>query len=299
MKNIYILFICVINSLLISAQNNDSIQKANDKKPVRDSWSCNVLIDNQTTLSQSKGTLEFTIHHRFTGFGNGRMDLFGLYGSSNIRLGFNYGLTKNIMLGFGTEKDNKYQEFLLKVKLIDQNRRGSIPVSVSFFGNACIDAKETSYWGADYKAIDRLSYFAEVLVSRKFTDALSFEVGGSYSHFNKVEGIKNPISEYNKSLYHNDAFGLSLGGRMKIVKEIAFIAEYNQGFYTDIVGIDQLEPKPDLAFGFEKSTPTHTFQLFASTFRGIVPQQNFVKNQYDLNFISQFMLGFNITIRFY
>ena len=299
MKKIYFLIIYVIISLSVSAQNADSLKKANDNKPVRDPWACNIVVDDQTTLTPNKGNLEFVIQHRFTGLGNGAKDLYGLYGASDIQLGFNYGLTKNLMIGFGTEKDKKYQEFLIKWKLLEQNRGGSIPVSISLFGNACINGLETSYFGNNFKNIDRLSYFGQVIVSRKLCDAFSFQVAGSYSHINKVDAIKNPLSVNNNSLYHNDAFGISAAARVKVYHELDVMAEYDQGLYTGNIGIQQLEPKPNVAFGFEKSTSTHTFQLFVSTFRGIIPQQNFIENQADFRYISQLMLGFNITIRFY
>ena len=54
-----------------------------------------------------------------------------------------------------------------------------------------------------------------------------------------------------------------------------------------------------LGLGFEKDTPTHTFQLFVSTYNGLIPQQNLIENQTNYKLISQFMLGFNITVRFY
>jgi hypothetical protein len=54
--------------------------------------------------------------------------LYGIYAPSNIRLGFNYGITSKLTVGFGTEKNNKMQEFLLKYAILSQNRGGTIPV---------------------------------------------------------------------------------------------------------------------------------------------------------------------------
>ena len=265
-RKIYIILICAVISF--SAYAQDSITIANNKKPVRDPWSCNLVIDNQTTYAPAKGSLELMIHHRFSGFGNGSKDLYGFYGASNIRLGLNYGLTKKIMIGFGTEKDKKYQEFLIKYALLEQNRGGSIPVSISLYGNTCINERDKSYWGSDYKFIDRLSYFAQIIISRKLTDALSLEVAGSWSHINKVESIKlstedeNNITKFYKSLYKNDALGISAAGRYKLMKDYAIIAEYDQGIYTGLIGYQQLMPQPNIAFGFEKATSTAFFPAF-------------------------------------
>ena len=53
-----------------------------------------ILIDNQTVVTPFKGTYEFEIHHRFGKMSNGITDLYGVYAPSNIRMGFNYGLSK-------------------------------------------------------------------------------------------------------------------------------------------------------------------------------------------------------------
>ena len=160
---VLISFICYIN--VYAQENTDSTSNETEvtidegKKPVRDPWACNVIIDNQTTNVSTKGSMEFMIHHRFSDFSQGLDNLYGIYGSSNIRLGISYVVANGIMLGFGTEKDNKQQEFTAKVKLLDQNRKGSIPVSVAFFGNTCINTKKKENWGDNYKYIDKLSYF--------------------------------------------------------------------------------------------------------------------------------------------
>jgi len=41
-------------------------------------------------------------------------DLFGIYAASNIRLGLNYSLMDDLMIGFGTTKDQKLQDFRVK-----------------------------------------------------------------------------------------------------------------------------------------------------------------------------------------
>ncbi len=309
-KKILLLFGYVLISVLGYTQETTPTEETTpavndeDKKPVRDPWACNMIIDNQTTLTPSKGSMEFIIHHRFTGFGNGIDDLFGLYGASNIRLGINYAISDKIMIGFGSEKDRKYQEFLAKVKLLEQNRGGSIPISLVLFGNTCINGREKEFWGNNYKYTDRLSYFGQLIISRKFTDAFSFQVAASYSHFNKVESTtvtvedSSTITTMSKSLYQNDVLGISAGGRLKVYNEISLLAEYDQGFYLTTAEAQQLVPKPNLALGFEIGTSTHAFQLFASTYRGITPQQNIAMNQADFHYISEVMLGFNVTVRF-
>ena len=51
---------------------------------------------------------------------------------------------------------------------------------------------------------------------------------------------------------------------------------------------------PGISLGVEFATSAHEFQLFITNYSGIVPQQNYMKNQNDF-FNGDFLIGFNIT----
>ena len=96
---------------------------------------------------------------------------------------------------------------------------------------------EKSYYGSDYNFIDRFSYFAELIVSRKFCKAFSLEASASYSHINKVEGVKiitgtppATIKTY-KSLYMNDILGVSAGGRINFYNNMSALLEFDNGYF--------------------------------------------------------------------
>jgi hypothetical protein len=56
----------------------------------------------------------------------------------------------------------------------------------------------------------------------------------------------------------------------------------------------EIAPKSGVSLGVEFSTVGHTFQIFASNYRGIVNQQSNMFNQYDF-FEGDFAIGFNIS----
>jgi hypothetical protein len=262
-------------------------QEQPDNRPVRGMFETGQLIDNQTTIQPQKGGLEFLIHHRM-GKVEKLTDLFGMYSASNIRLGFDYGLTDKIMLGFGTEKDRKLQEFRLKYNLLQQTRSGSVPLSIGFYGNVSVDAREKSYfegWGVEYKGIHRLSYFSQLIFARKFSDAISFQVAPSFVYFNAVE-----------QKYANKNVGISAGGRVKFAPQMGAIFEFDQSFLKSDAP-DAVSPKPNWAIGFEKGTATHCFQVFVSSYRSLSPQYDLGMNEYDY-FKGDIHIGFNITVRF-
>lgn len=282
----YKIFITIILSILISG--NIYSQEEKDKSPVYSPWACSQLIDNQTVLTPEKGLMELIIHHRF-GTISQISDLLGIYAPSNIRLGLNYGITDKIMLGFGTEKDNKMQELHWKYNVLPQTKSGSMPVAVTYYGNVVIDAGNEENFGENYKFTHRLSYFNQLIIGRKFSDKLSFQVAGGYAHFNSVD-----------SLHHNDYLGISVGGRFKVYNEISIIAEYDQPIVVRTVYDHQTDyqPKPNIAAGLEFGTGTHAFQVFAAQFKNIISQKNLGYNLNDLSG-GDWLLGFNITVRFY
>lgn len=256
------------------------------EKPVRSPYEAVMLVDFPTTKTPSKGSFEYYIHHRFGIFENGISDLWGFYAPANIRIGLNYGITKNISIGFGTEKNHKMQEFSAAWRVLEQTRSNKIPVAVMAYGNVVIDARNKSVFGERYEGTNRFSYYGQLLVGRKISTALTLHTGISMSHFNSVD-----------SLLEHDKLAWHFGGRIKIWSDNSFIFEYTNPL--DLISEhDEFTnpPKAGLSLGLELGTSTHAFQIFISNYNGIVPQQNISFNQNDF-FDGDILLGFNITVR--
>jgi hypothetical protein len=290
-------FILMLFAGVLSAQ--EETEKTEDDggmEPVRWPWTASMLIDQQTTEGPNAQSFEFTIHHRF-GKIKEMKDIYGIYAPSNIRLGINYGITKDISIGYGTEKNGKMQEFQGKYKIISQSRNGKIPVSVTYFGNIVIDARDKDLFGADYEFLNRLSFFNQVIVSRKVTPKLSVLVAGSFSHFNKVTATTTDSLGNMYGKWKNDYIGAMIGGRYKIINNISAIAEYSHSFALKEAWDGQEKPLPNIGLGVEFGTSTHAFQVFAANYEGIVAQQNYAHNENDMAF-EGWRFGFNITVRF-
>ena len=270
----------LVNNFVFS-QDEDT-----DKKPVRSPWTTGILIDNQTTTTPNAKAFDFSIHHRF-GAIEEISDLFGIYAASNIRLGINYGITKKIAVGFGTEKYSKMQEFQGKYNIISQTRDGKIPVAVTYFGNVVIDGRNEEVFGKNYKFTNRLSFFNQIIVSRKFTGKLSLQLAASYSHFNAVDEV-----------WANDYMGFMFGGRYKIVNNMSAIMEYCHplAIGDDKEGMN--EPMANLGIGLEFGTSTHAFQVFVAQYDNIIAQKNYANNLNDMTEDGGWRCGFNITVRF-
>ncbi|WP_282134529.1 DUF5777 family beta-barrel protein [Seonamhaeicola maritimus] len=282
MKNYkIILFTFLLLPLMVLAQEKkkDSIID----KPERPAFESATLIDNATNVLFNKNTLEVMMQHRFGEINGGTNDLAGFWGASNIRIALSYALHDRLTVGFGTTKEGRLQDFNWKAGLLNQTRSGKIPISVTYYGNFTIDARPNNKF---YTKQDRYSYFHQIIFARRFSPNFSLQIAPSISHFNTVE-----------SYMENDRFAIAFGGRAKISSQTSILFDYSQpitSFGTDPDFPNISYNNPGLSLGIEFGTSSHTFQLFLSNLRGIVPQQNYMKNTNDF-FDGDFLIGFNIT----
>lgn len=267
----------------------DTTQTNEKSKPVRFTFGTGILIENQTIATPFKGQLEMEIHHRFAMIKNYH-DLFGIYGSANTRIGLNYGITDRLMIGVGTTKDYQLQDIQWKYQILQQTEDNSMPVSVAYYGNFVIDLRSKDAFGpaASYRNIHRLSYFTQIIVARKLTDKISLQVAPSLIYYNSVPQTSDSTG------YKNLNLGLSAGARINLFGSHSLILEYDQLLTKQNIDV---QPKPNLALGWEIGTATHTFQIFASNYNQIINQRNLVFNTNDFK-KGEYLIGFNITIRF-
>ncbi len=286
MKAMKKLFVIAMTCLLAMPAGLFAQEEEKDMRPVRDPFMGTLLGDQQTIISPRDKGLELMIHHRFGTMQNGLKDLYGIYAPSNIRLGLSFGVTEKLMVGIGTEKNGKYQEFEAKYNILKQTRGGTIPVGLSYYVNMAIDSRNAEAFGENYAFTNRFTYFHQLIIARKFGDRLSVQLNPSYAHFNAVD-----------SLYHNDYWGIGAGAKFRAFGDFSIIANYEQGFSIKATRYFQEAPKPNLLLGFEVATPTHCFQLFAANYNKITPQANLAFNQN--NFLKgEILVGMNVQVRF-
>ena len=261
-----------LTSSLIYAQDEAS--------PVMPAFETLTLVDGQTTASPYKGQFMLEIQHRFSEIKEIN-DLFGIYGSANTRIGFSYGITDKLMLGVGTTRKNMLQDLEWKYSILTQTSK--MPISLSYHGNAVLDARDKKFFGPeeDYKFAYRISYLNQLIVSSRVGEKVSLQVAPTFVWFNAVpEG------------YNNFNASINAGARFQVLGFSSIILEYEQPLIdadTDVY--------PNLAFGVEVGTSTHSFRVFASTYDYIVRNHSIAfngNNPWD----GDFRFGFNITIRF-
>jgi len=277
-------------SKTIAQDSTTSTQPVAKKKSfAKNTFESNFLIDNQTVIVPVKGTFEFDIQHRFGTVNKGISDLYGIFASATMRLGLSYVPIKNLQVGFGACNDRMQVDWNLKYALLRQTKDGSMPVSVTYFGNAVMDTRKQDPSTIFVTTADRFSFFNQIIIARKITDKFSAQVSVSLSHFNNVAGYVDTAGKIQPQM-KNDHFAIAFGGRYKITPKTAFIVNYDQPLTQHPMN----NPHPNISFGLEMSTSGHAFQLFAGNYSSIIPQNNNMFNQNDFT-KSQYVIGFNIT----
>jgi Membrane bound beta barrel domain (DUF5777) len=302
-KNILFIILFFLIAPFTYAQDGTSDTTAvvvEKDKPVKSPFESGYLIDAQTTVIQPAHTLEAIIQHKFGTIQNGHSDLWGIYApGANIRLGLNYVFLKNFQVGAGIVKKNMASDLDVKWTLMQQTRKNTYPVAITIFGNVAVDGRNIKEFESGnvqvahelgqvnlFKWPDRLSYFSELIVSRKFSEKLTLQTAISFTHYNVV-GL----------VYDHDNVALHLSGRFKVSPQGSLI--FNYDFPLKIKDISEQwkftnPPKQNLSFGYEVATSAHSFQIYMGTYSGILPQDNTMWNQNDLT-KQQFVMGFVIT----
>jgi len=99
----------------------------------------------------------------------------------------------------------------------------------------------------------------------------------------------NTEGEIEKKM-ENSHLAISVLGRYKVTGKSAIIAGYDQPLTEHLTN----NPHPNICFGFETTTSSHAFQVFAGNYFDLVPQSNNMYNRNDFT-KGQFLIGFNIT----
>jgi len=300
----YILIIILFSlvpaiSFAQDAAGDSTVVKVKDK-PVRSPFESGYLIDDQTTVIQNVHTLEAVIQHKFGTIQNGHSDMWGIFApGANIRLGLDYVLLKNFQIGFGLNNQNMTTDLNAKWTIMQQTRNNTFPLAVALYGNVAIDGRNISAFESGnvqqahnlpnvslFGQSDRLSYFSELIIGRKFNDMFSLQAGVSFTHFNAID-----------LPYDHDKIGLHFNGRIKLTPQGSLIFNFDTPLRIKEISEQSTwtnPPKQNLSFGYEVSTSTHTFQIFMSTSNSLISQYTMMSNQNDLT-KQQFQIGFNIT----
>lgn len=250
--------ICLIMPVLTFAQE-DLMKLMTDSNEIfirSATFKATRVINGHSVETVGKNNLDFIISHRFDRINRGFEDFFGLDAATN-RLGLEYGINDRLMLGMGRSSFQKTFDYFAKYKLIRQTFGAvNVPLSVSILGGYMIRTQNIS---PKLSSKDRSSYTAQILIARKFSEALSLQLSPTLIHRNRPDIFTD----------NQTVFASGIGGRMKLSKRVSVNGEYN---YVLPNQIDD-SYSDNLSFSFDIETGGHVFQLLFTNSFGMTERQ--------------------------
>ncbi len=238
------------------------------------------IINSQSVEMATPGEMTFIIQHRFGRLNEGIYELFGL-DQSSIRLGLDYGIKKNLMIGVGRSSFNKTYDSYFKLRLLQQKKGGcNFPATISWYSGIAAQTIDRSTDDKEIQLADRLSYYNQLLIARKFSDNFSLQLMPSHIHINVV-----PTADDD-----NDILAIGAGGRFRISHKVSLNAEY----YYILSQATADTYKNSLSFGLDIQTGGHMFQLHFTNSAGMT--DNYFIGRTTGDFAKgDIQFGFNIT----
>ena len=214
------------------------------------------IVNLESTKLAAKGDFYFIVAHRFGFIDKGFDDFFGL-DNANTQLKFLYGVNDWLTLHIGRSGFQETYDLAAKYRMYSQKENG-FPVTIVGFNSVAINSelKEEDY--PNLKFENRLSYVAQVLISRKFSDKLSLEIAPSVFHENTLRDI---LDENNAVILpnpqDNTQFAVGLGGRYKLTSRWSVNVDYA----AHLNRASQSNYKNPLSIGVDLETGGHVFQM--------------------------------------
>ena len=211
------------------------------------------IVNFESTKLVAKKELTFIVSHRFGSIENGFDSFFGL-DEAVTRINFVYGISDGFNIGFSRSSFQKIYEVSTKYRLITQKDNG-FPFTIVGFNEILINTalEKENLELLEFK--HRLSYTAQLLISRKIDTNFSVELAPTFFHDNYVL-----IDEQD-----NSQFALGLGGRYKLGKRWSLNADY--GWHLNRA--DNSPFKNPLSIGIDIETGGHVFQMHFTNAQGM------------------------------
>jgi hypothetical protein len=268
-------------SLIILATLSFFVLKAQEvepEKPVKNVFMGTRFINLHSANVADKYELQMLIQHRFGDISGGFYDFFGLDYAS-MRVGFDYGITKNLNIGVGRSSYMKTFDSFIKYRFLTQSSTMPLTLTATVAGSfpAIKDVIPDAFSGFSEKA----SGDVQLHLAKSFKN-FALQVSPGYIGTGYI-----PVENDSYSF-----FTMAFGGAVKLAKKVTFNFEYLHRFENEIDNTNPFSASIDLG------TSGHLFQIMISN----------VQQMYDQGIITNpeggdwteghLFLGFNLIRAF-
>lgn len=241
------------------AQEEDMLKLLGEEKPkkerVKYAFKSPRVINGHSMEFLNPGTMDFRILHRFGPLDKGYKNFFGL-DQASMRMGFDFGIMQNLMVGIGRSTYKKEVDAFLKYAPIRQSTGPwHSPITLAFVSGITMDGLDWSDPTRKNFFTSRLGYYFEAIIGRKFSETFTLQIVPTMVHQNLVPLETDP----------NNIYALGVGGRLKLSQRVAFTWDYSHVF----IGMPDSGFYHPLSVGFDIETGGHVFQLHFSNATGM------------------------------
>jgi hypothetical protein len=277
---LFILAASVQTTLLAQEDMLKGIEDSTQKKEhVTNAFKSSRVINGHSMEFIGAGVLDFRILHRFGPVNRGIEEFFGL-DQASMRMGFDYGLTKNLTIGIGRTTFKKELDGFIKFRPIWQTSGpGGSPVSVVLVAGMSVQTQKNTDPTKEVTFNSRTGYYYQAIVGRKFSNRFTLQLSPTLVHRNEVT-----------SADENDVYAVGVGGRYKITRSLAFVVDY---FYV-ANGLPNSAGTNPLSVGVDIETGGHVFQLHFSNTSGM-NERSFITETVNKWGKGDIQFGFNLS----
>jgi hypothetical protein len=271
-----ILWSGLLTIIFLSVQSQES-----EKEFIKNTFKGTRFVNAQSANIAEQGNLYLQIQHRFGDVSEGFYEFFGL-DQATMRLGFEYGIAKNLSVGIGRSTLFKTYDGSVKFRVAQQST--TFPFTITTSAGVSFPIEK--------------NYFPEQI--KKFSDKYS---GNVQLHVAKTMGIiglqvspgylyTGYFTDLEKFSYNNfDIVTLGFGGSIKASKKVSVNLEYLYHFNNIITA------KKPLSLGVDLDTGGHLFQLIITNSQAMFNQALFTHTYGDWT-NGNLYFGFNLIREF-
>jgi len=253
MRLFLVCFLLISNSLFSQDSLEDILgSTSSSAKPISTTFSSTRIVNSHSVEMIPKGVGEFRISHRFGTIEEGFYDIFGL-DQAKIRLGYDYGITDKIMVGFGRNSHKKVYDIFGRFSFLNQTIDNSIPITLQYL---FASSMKTLRYGKKIPFMQRFAQINQVLIAKKINN-LSLQIMPSIM-IHEYEG-------YDKKIFS----GVGAAARYLVGKRVAINVEYFARLRHNENGSQEFnrifnENYNSLGLGIDIEAGGHVFQFHFS-----------------------------------
>ena len=246
-------FLLISNSLFSQDSLEDILgSTSSSAKPISTTFSSTRIVNSHSVEMIPKGVGEFRISHRFGTIEEGFYDIFGL-DQAKIRLGYDYGITDKIMVGFGRNSHKKVYDIFGRFSFLNQTIDNSTPITLQYL---FASSMKTLRYGKKIPFMQRFAQINQVLIAKKINN-LSLQFMPSLM-IHEYEG-------YDKKIFS----GVGAAARYLVGKRVAINIEYFARLRHNENGSQEFnrifnENYNSLGLGIDIEAGGHVFQFHFS-----------------------------------